>query len=272
MAAAHRGRRRPRSRAGAEAAILRALSRYGFTWDGPVVRQSARTALYQRALDRLVAQRDVYPCACTRRELLAALRQAAERIYPGTCRAGVPAGRGARTRLAWRAIVDNATICFIDRLQGPGRQALARDVGDFLIKRSDGLFAYQLAVVVDDAEQRVTDVVRGADLLELDAAPDPLAAFARRDDTVLPSPAGRDQRGRREAFQANARAALPDDPLEPLLAAWRFLEQPAPRTPLRRHRVLDTRSPTGRRRGRPYRCSPHRRATPAEPANVATGV
>src|SRR5207253_10466529 len=105
----------------------------------------------------------VYACACSRKELEAApLGGGGERIYPQTCLRGVPAGRIAR---AWRIAVPDVTIGFSDRLQGWRDQRLARDVGDFIVKRADGLFAYQLAVVLDDAEQQITQVVRGADLL-----------------------------------------------------------------------------------------------------------
>jgi len=105
----------------------------------------------------------VFPCACTRKEIAdSALHRGDELIYPGTCRNGLPSGKVAR---AWRVIVDEAHISFTDRIQESVSQDLATDVGDFVVLRADGLFAYQLAVVVDDAFQGITDVVRGADLL-----------------------------------------------------------------------------------------------------------
>ena len=153
----------PREAKGAADAILRTLERYGFEWDGTVMWQSRRGAAYAAALERLERYGAVFPCACTRREVSdSTLGGASEPIYPGTCRGGIPAGRRAR---AIRARVDHAVISFEDRLQGRIEQNLAEEVGDFVVRRADGLFAYQLAVVVDDFEQGITDVVRGADLL-----------------------------------------------------------------------------------------------------------
>ena len=126
-------------------------------------------------------------------------------------------------------VVDNAIISFRDRLQGTSSQALARDVGDFPVKRSDGLFTYQLAVVVDDAEQRVTDVVRGADLLTSTQRQIHLQRLlGEATPSYLHLPVAINAAGEKLSKQTRA-PALPDDPLEPLLAAWRFLEQPAPR-------------------------------------------
>jgi len=154
---------RPREERGAADAILRILEAYGFEWDGPVIRQSPRGERYAAALAQLQERGYVFPCACTRREISdSAMVSATESVYPGTCRKGVGPGRLAR---AIRMRVDDAVIGFDDRFQGHFEQDLARDVGDFVVKRADGLFAYQLAVVVDDFEQAVTDVVRGADLL-----------------------------------------------------------------------------------------------------------
>ncbi len=153
----------PREVPGAADAILQALEAYGFEWDGEVRFQSRRSAAYGEALERLERKGAVFPCACTRREISdSAPSLASETIYPGTCREGLPPGRRAR---AVRMRVDDAVIAFDDALQGRVEQNLAREVGDFIVRRADGLFAYQLAVVVDDAEQSITDVVRGADLL-----------------------------------------------------------------------------------------------------------
>ncbi len=153
----------PREAEGAADAILRTLESYGFEWDGSVVRQSLRGEAYAAALEHLERDGAVFPCACTRREVSdSAVGGTGEPIYPGTCRSGIPASRRAR---AIRARVDNAVIAFEDRLQGKSEQNLADEVGDFVVRRADGVFAYQLAVVVDDFEQGVTDVVRGADLL-----------------------------------------------------------------------------------------------------------
>ena len=155
----------PREVVGSADGILATLRDFGFHWDGPVVRQSARSALYLRAFEALQAAGLVYPCCCTRREIedSASAPDRAHGIYPGTCRAGLPAGRVAR---AWRMRVPAGDAIVVDRTAGAVRQDLARDVGDFVVRRADGLWAYQLAVVVDDADQGVTDIVRGADLLD----------------------------------------------------------------------------------------------------------
>lgn len=155
---------RPREMPGASDAILRTLEAYGFAWDGPVLYQSQRGELYAAALERLRAAGLVYPCACSRSEIAdSALQGIDGLVYPGTCRGGLPAGKQAR---AWRLRVEDRDIACDDRIQGRIRQNLAHDVGDFVLKRADGLFAYQLAVVVDDAAQGINDVVRGADLLD----------------------------------------------------------------------------------------------------------
>ncbi len=153
----------PRMQPGAAAAILDCLRTLGLCWDGEPEYQSSRLPLYEKALLRLRAH--TYWCACSRREVAdSSLGLAADgaQIYPGTCRGGIPAGRAAR---ALRVRAPAEEIRFEDRLQGEQRQSLQREVGDFVVYRADGQFAYQLAVVVDDAEQGVTDVVRGADLL-----------------------------------------------------------------------------------------------------------
>lgn len=153
----------PRQQPGAADQILRALERLGLGWDGPVAYQSLRTRLYESAVHEL--QRHTYWCGCTRREIAdSSLGLAADgaQIYPGTCRGGLPSGKGPRA-LRVRAA---GTIDFEDRVQGRQMQSLEREVGDFVLYRADGKFAYQLAVVVDDAEQAVSDVVRGADLLD----------------------------------------------------------------------------------------------------------
>lgn len=153
----------PRCSAAAATAILRGLEAFGFEWDGAPVWQSRRGEAYAEALEALKRAGQVFPCACTRRELAdSLLAPDGAAIYPGTCRAGLPAGREAR---AWRLRVGDARLGFDDAIQGRIDSDLAGDAGDFVLRRADGLFAYQLAVVVDDAESGVTYVVRGADLL-----------------------------------------------------------------------------------------------------------
>lgn len=154
----------PRNMPGAADAILRSLEAFGFEWDGPVVYQSERHDLYAAALARLQEDGLVYPCGCTRKEIAdSAIHGIEGAIYPGTCRSGLPPGKTAR---AWRIRAENRTIGFDDAIQGHVAQNLARNIGDFVLKRADGFYAYQLAVVVDDADQAITHVVRGADLLD----------------------------------------------------------------------------------------------------------
>ena len=152
----------PRTVPGAAEGIVATLERFGFEWDGDIVRQSDRLDAYRKAFERLKAAGHVFPCACTRREIAdSALARDGSRIYPGTCRNGLPEGRRAH---AWRVRAEGR-IAFDDRIQGRQEEDLVAEVGDFVVLRGDGQFAYQLAVVVDDAEAGVTDIVRGADLL-----------------------------------------------------------------------------------------------------------
>jgi glutamyl-Q tRNA(Asp) synthetase len=217
----------PRSRPDAETAILSALEHYGFAWDGEVIRQRDRTPFYEAALAQLSAQGMAYECACTRRELeQAPVGKGGERVYPGTCRDGIPVDCIDRPQRAWRVRVDDAHVAFRDRLQGGQVQDLPREVGDFVVRRADGLFAYQLAVVVDDADQGVTDVVRGADLLASTARQILLQRrLAYPTPAYLHVPIAVNAAGEKLSKQTRA-APLPDDPLPALLAAWRFLEQP----------------------------------------------
>jgi glutamyl-Q tRNA(Asp) synthetase len=160
----------PRVVPGAADEILRALERYGLAWDGEVAVQSARTGLYEEALARLRAAGLAYNCGCTRAEVARAAGapdssdpvDAEGAVYAGTCRAGLAPGRAAR---AVRFRVPVGVIGFEDRVRGRIEEEVSRAVGDFVVKRADGPFAYQLAVVVDDAEQGMTEVVRGGDLL-----------------------------------------------------------------------------------------------------------
>ena len=165
----------PRNVAGAGEAIVAQLASLGLRADGPVVHQSQRTALYAKALEHLEQHGRAYPCACSRRDLAlagaapAGARDAnAEALYPGTCRAGLrgKAPRSVRLRVERVEGSGEAVVDWCDRRLGAQHQDVARAVGDFVLKRADGVFAYQLAVVVDDADQGVTDVVRGEDLAD----------------------------------------------------------------------------------------------------------
>ncbi len=154
---------------GAADDILAALSLFGMQGDGNVAWQSRRQHLYDAAFDQLA--RWIYPCGCTRREIADSrigIGADGAAVYPGTCRQGLADGKAARAfRLRVPEAADpEARITFTDRWLGSVSQQLATEVGDFVLKRADGFWAYQLAVVVDDAEQGITHVVRGADLLE----------------------------------------------------------------------------------------------------------
>ena len=158
----------PREAPGASAAIIDTLARLGFQHDGEILFQSQRDAAYREALERLIADGHVYPCACTRREVADSVLRIgrdrprhAELVYPGTCRHGMPPGREVRS---WRVRVGDVRIDWRDRRDGASSERLDQSVGDFTLRRADGLWAYQLAVVVDDAFQKISDVVRGADL------------------------------------------------------------------------------------------------------------
>lgn len=147
----------PREAPGAQAAILKTLESYGLEWDGEVVYQHDRHDAYAEVIERLFRQGLAYACTCSRKQL-----EGYNGIYPGLCRNLCH----ARDDAAIRIRVPELTYRFTDRVQGDFEQHLGRDVGDFVIQRRDGLYAYQLAVVLDDAWQGVTDVVRGADLLD----------------------------------------------------------------------------------------------------------
>jgi glutamyl-Q tRNA(Asp) synthetase len=207
----------PRTVQGAEDLILRALESFGMQWDEPVVRQSERTELYRNALDKLKSSGAVFPCGCSRRE--------ASAIYPGTCRQGLARGREAR---AWRLRV-SGSIQFHDRRAGPFGQNLETEVGDFVLHRADGIFAYQLAVVVDDAEQGITDVVRGADLLDST----PRQVFLQRqlglpEVTYLHVPIAVDGSGEKLSKQTGAPAVDTSHPLPELVKAAEFLGYRSP--------------------------------------------
>ena len=227
---------RTREVPGAADRILRTLEAFGLYWDGPVLRQSQRTDTYAAALAQLGALGLTYPCGCTRREIALHGRDGPEGpIYPGTCRHGLPPGRAPRSI---RLNVGDAAITFSDRIQGPRHQVLAAEVGDFVLRRADAIHAYQLAVVVDDAEQGITDVVRGADLL----SSTPRQILLQR-HLGLPEPAyahlplAVDAAGRK---LSKSLAALPVDaarPLPALLGVWRFLGQSEP--PVRPEGVAD---------------------------------
>lgn len=156
---------KPREVKGAAATILQQLEAFGFEWDGEILFQSQRTNAYTEILEQLKNKQLIYPCTCTRKEIADSSHQLGIDgiIYPQTC---LTHPLKAHTPCAWRIRTDHVEISFNDAIQGDIRQNLSHQVGDFILKRADGLFAYQLAVVADDATQGITHIVRGADLLD----------------------------------------------------------------------------------------------------------
>jgi len=206
----------PREVAGAADAQLRTLECFGLVSDAPVLRQSTRGPRYRDALERLLASGDAFACHCSRSDLAG---------MDGVHRACVPGASCTKPSIRLR-VPDGTVIAFDDRVHGRVTQDVARDVGDFVLKRADGLWAYQLAVVVDDAAQGITDVVRGADLLDST----PRQIFLQR-RLGLPTPRHAhlplvlDANGRK---LSKSMAALPvddHDPLPGLRAAWVALGQ-----------------------------------------------
>jgi len=215
---------RPRAVPGAARQILETLTAFALEWDGEVLYQSTRTDAYEEALSRLAELDLTYPCACSRSQVAAFGRLGAEGpIYPGTCRSGLHPGQRAR---ALRLRTEGPQIRFRDRIQGPQTQVVAESVGDFVVRRADGIHAYHLAVVLDDAWQGINQVVRGADLL----ASTPRQILLQRalrlptpDYAHVPLTLGPD--GRKLSKSLASAPVDPADPLPALHRAWAFLGQ-----------------------------------------------
>lgn len=216
-----------RSRDAAIAEIPASLAALGLHWDGPIQQQSSRTAIYAEALATLIGLDLAYPCGCTRREVAArAERGPAGMIYPGTCRAGLAADRSARS---WRFRANNTPITFTDRALGVQTTHLNTEVGDFVIRRADGLYAYHLAMVLDDAALGVTDVVRGADLLPATALQIALQqALGLPTPRYLHVPVVYAADGRKLSKTNAAAAVDTNQPIPALRQALAFLDQPLP--------------------------------------------
>lgn len=214
----------PREVAGASDDILRTLEAYGFEWDGEIVYQSRRDAAYEAAFEQLRKTNLIYPCACTRKEIADSSLVGVEGpVYPGTCRKGLTNGRQVR---AWRVRTDNSAIEFEDRVQGRQSSRLEDDIGDFVLRRADGLYAYQLACVVDDANQGITEVVRGADLLASTARQIHLQKILRLPTPVyVHLPAAINARGEKLSKQTFAQALPRQTPVQELCKALAFLGQ-----------------------------------------------
>jgi glutamyl-Q tRNA(Asp) synthetase len=219
-----------RERCSQEAAdsILRTLEAYGLSWDGEVMYQGARGDAYAYAVKELVGLELTYPCGCSRKEIAdSSLQPEGGAIYPGNCRAGLPDGKSERVL---RIDVSGAVIEFADAVQGDISTDLENETGDFVIRRAEGYAAYHLACVVDDAEQGVTEIVRGADLIDstprqiflqqLLGLPQPRYAHL---------PIAVDQRGDKLSKQTLAPALDPHAPVAPLILALRFLGQDVPK-------------------------------------------
>ena len=220
---------RPRVVAGAQDHILRCLEAHQLHWDGEVVRQSERVTLYEAAFETLRANELIYPCACTRKALV-------DGRYPGYCRDGLPSGARARS---FRLKTHDKPIPVMDGVQGAYHQSLWTQVGDFIVRRADDLVAYHLATVVDDAEQGVTDIVRGSDLLEST----PRQVFLQQ-SLELPTPnyahlpIALNERGNKLSKQTFALALDSAQAVESLWSALEFLGQ-APPAELRNLGVTD---------------------------------
>jgi glutamyl-Q tRNA(Asp) synthetase len=217
----------PRVVPGATDAILRCLETLGFQWDGAVTFQSRRRDAYHAALHQLIAQGLVYPCACSRKDLAAARLIGSEGpVYPGTCRAGTSPGRAAR---ALRLRTAGAEVRFEDGFLGWQERDLEREAGDFILYRADGVFSFHLAAAVDDAEQGMTDVVRGADLLESSARQIyVLRCLGLSVPRYAHLPIAVDAQGEKLSKQTHAAPLDLAHPVAELVRALRFLDQPLP--------------------------------------------
>ena len=224
----------PRVMPGAADDIMRTLERLGLHWDESVMMQSQRHEAYHAALENLHRLDVLYPCACTRREIADSnvhVQQDARRgndgmVYPGTCRNGLAQGRAPR---ATRVRTAGKHITFDDALQGTISQNLETEAGDFVLWRTDGLFAYQLAVVVDDAAQGITHIVRGADLL--DSTPRQIhlqRLLGYHTPHYGHLPVAVNERGEKLSKQTRARAIDTRHPAREIVNALGFLAQAVP--------------------------------------------
>lgn len=218
----------PREVAGASDAILATLEHYGFEWDGEVWYQSRRHATYLEVLDELARNGLSYRCDCSRKQVAEQQQRLGlpAGVYPGTCRTE---RIGLHTRHAIRVNSEGQHVAFLDGIQGNIVQDVEHEVGDFVLRRADGFFAYQLAVVVDDAAQGITEIVRGSDLLDSTAR-----QIALQRLLGYPTPAYRhlpvavNERGQKLSKQTHAPALAADNPLPSLWLALDFLGQQPP--------------------------------------------
>lgn len=216
----------PRVAAGASDGILRTLEAFGFEWDGPVMRQSLRSEAYRSAFEALRRLDLVYPCACSRKQLAETARRGVDGlVYPGTCRSR----HDHAENLAQRFRVPDRRVRFEDDLLGQVACDVAIDCGDFVLRRADGVYSYQLAVVVDDAEQGISHVVRGSDLLA--STPRQILlqqALGLPTPTYLHLPVVLDELGEKLSKQTLARPVDIACPVPSLQAAAAFLNLAVP--------------------------------------------
>ncbi len=215
---------RPREVAGASDNIIHQLEVFGFCWDGPVSFQHERIAYYQAALEQLQEQQLIYPCICSRKDIAKVNPYG---IYPGTCRNGLATTPPSTT--SWRIRTESSNIVFIDHIQGGVNCRLDHEVGDFVLKRADGLFSYQLAVAVDDALQGITEVVRGYDLL--DSTPRQIfiqQALGYSSPEYAHHPVAVNSSGEKLSKQTFAEAIQLQDAVQSIYKALTFLGQSPP--------------------------------------------
>lgn len=215
--------------------IQRTLQAFGLEWDGEVMVQSLRDERYLEVLEQLAGKGLLYPCQCSRKQIAAAASHTASDgslVYPATCRLPVQSRQLADFSVgsAWRLRVDDAqVVAFVDAIQSHQQELLGRDVGDFVLRRADGLFAYQLAVVVDDADQGITHIVRGADLLGSTARQIYLQqCLGYPQPRYAHLPLALDGEGKKWSKQRLAPALKPAEASHLLWLALRFLGQPVP--------------------------------------------
>ena len=218
----------PREVAGSADLILRTLDGCGLHWDGEICYQSKRSNAYLEALERLHTAGVLYPCHCSRKQIAETIanRGSPTSVYPGTCRTQAYTSRHGH---ALRVNTEAQQISFRDIIQGDYRSILDHDSGDFVVQRADGLFAYQLAVVVDDAEQGMTEIVRGSDLL--DSTPGQIYLQQQLGLTTpdyLHLPIVTNEAGEKLSKQTFARPLGLTDPLPDLWQALDFLGQKPP--------------------------------------------
>lgn len=211
----------PRVAVGSSDAILRTLEAFGFEWDGPVMRQSHRSAAYRDALESLRRDGRIYSCRCSRKQLAETARHGVDGpIYPGTCRAGHDGDKAAAQRFR----VPDERVVFEDALLGHVACQIADECGDFVLRRADGVYSYQLAVVVDDAEQGISHIVRGADLLT--STPRQIVlrqALGLPATAYMHLPVVQDRSGNKLSKQTLARPLVDTAPVPALKAAAAFL-------------------------------------------------